>query len=255
MQKARHIAENSAYVSGIRRVHAPGTVRAPLGEAMTEVKALLLDLDGTLIDSNDAHAEAWVEVLKEFDHDVRFEQVRPLIGKGSDRVLPEVAGVDAESPEGKRIVERRTALFLDKYMPRLQPFPCTAALAQRMQEAGLKLVVATSANQKEMKELVRIAGIERFIDRATNASEAENSKPDPDIINAALTKAKVTPEHAMMLGDTPYDIEAASRAGVRTIAVRCGGWKEDALRGAVAIYADPCDLLKRYDESPLGRHR
>ncbi|HEY8943318.1 MAG TPA: HAD family hydrolase [Polyangiaceae bacterium] len=219
---------------------------------MSSIRAVLLDLDGTLVDSNDAHAEAWVEVLGEFGHRIPFARVRPLIGMGSDRLLPEVSGIDAESAEGKRITERRTELFLHSYVERLKPFQGSAELAERLNRDGFRLVVATSANEKEMKQLVRIAGIEPYIHRATNASEAENSKPDPDIVQAALRKAEAAPNEAVMLGDTPYDVQAARAAGVAVIALRSGGWDDDALRGAAVIYADPRELLEHYERATVS---
>lgn len=221
---------------------------------MAALRAVLLDLDGTLVDSNDAHAQAWVDVLAEFSHRVEFERVKPLIGMGGDKLLPEVTGISEESEEGGRITKRRKTILMERYMPRLKAFPDAENLIRRMHEQGLRLVVATSANTAEMKELVRIAGIGRYLHEATSSSEANNSKPDPDIISAALAKAGCTPNEAIMLGDTPYDVTAASRAGVRTVALRCGGTPDAKLKGAIAIFDDPHDLLTRYAESPFAGH-
>lgn len=219
---------------------------------MPLLRAVLLDLDGTLIDSNDAHARVWVEVLAELGHQVEYERVRPLIGKGSDQLLPELIGVSADSAAGRAIVERRSAAFMKRALPELAPFPAAARLAERMATQGLRLVVATSANEQEMQALVRIAGIAPWLYGSTSASEAEDSKPHPDIVEVALRKARCRPSEAIMLGDTPYDVAAAQAAGVPAIALRCGGWTDRALRGAQAIYDDPRELLQRYDSSPLG---
>lgn len=220
---------------------------------MAALKAVLLDVDGTLIDSNDAHARAWVDTLSAFGHSVPFERVRELIGKGGDKLLPEVTGLEDSSPEGKRISEHRSRHFQQAYLPQLKPFPGARELLARMHAAGLRLVVATSAKEEEMAALLRICGAEPFVQARTSSDDADNSKPDPDIVEAALRRAGAKPEEALMLGDTPYDVEAAARAGVRAIALRSGGWSDMALQGALAIYDDVADLLGHYDQSVLAQ--
>ena len=220
---------------------------------MKPVKGVILDVDGTLIDSNDAHAHAWVEALEEFGIKVAFEEVRPLIGMGGDKLMPEVAGLSEETPEGKQIGKRRSEIFKERYLPYLKPFPKTRELLRRMRDDELKLVVASSAKEDELKSLLKIAGADHLIEEKTSSDDAENSKPDPDIVKAALDASGLSADEVVMIGDTPYDIEAASRAGVRTIAFRCGGWDDENLRGAIAIYDGPADLLEHYDSSPLKK--
>ncbi len=215
-------------------------------------RAVLLDVDGTLVDSNDAHAEAWVAALAEFGRPATFERLRAMIGKGGDKILPEVAGLSDDSPEGKRLSERRRKLFLERWAPHLKPFPAARKLVARMRDAGMDVVVATSANAEELSTLLRIAQVDDLIDGATSSDDAERSKPDPDIVAAALEKTGCPAAEVVMLGDTPYDVEASGRAGVACIALRCGGWDDDALRGARAIYDDPADLLVHWDDSPLA---
>lgn len=219
---------------------------------MKAVRGVLLDIDGTLVDSNDAHARAWVKALAEAGHPIKFEAVRPLIGMGGDKLLPRVSGIDAESEPGKRISERRGDLFLTEFLPQLRPCRGAEKLLDLLKARGLKLVVATSAKKKEMGPLLKVCGADRVIDDKTSSDDAENSKPDPDIIHAALEQIGLSADEVVMLGDTPYDIEAATKAGVRTIALRCGGWADAALGGAVAIYDDPQDLADHIDESPLA---
>jgi len=221
-----------------------GGRRAPAG--------VLFDIDGTLLDSNDAHAQAWVEIFAQHGFDIPFERVRPLIGKGGDKLLPELTGLDAEEGRGKEMSEQRKALFKRDYLPRLQPTPGARALVERLRAEGRQLVIATSAAGEELQGLLRRAGVEDLIEERTTSSDAEHSKPDPDIIEAALEKGGLAPGEAVMIGDTPYDIEAASKAGIPTIALRCGGWWDDrALGGAVALYDDPAALLARLEGSPL----
>jgi phosphoglycolate phosphatase-like HAD superfamily hydrolase len=175
---------------------------------MKSLQAVLLDIDGTLIDSNDAHARAWVDVGREFGHDIEFDHVRWLIGMGGDKVLPEVTGLREESETGARILARRGEIFREQYLPQLQPFEGTRELLEQLSKDGLKLVVATSASEEDLRGLLRQAGIEDLIDNAANSDDAEESKPAPDIVEAALRRGKVGPDEAVMIGDTPYDIGA-----------------------------------------------
>ena len=215
-------------------------------------KVVVLDIDGTLIDSNDAHAHAWVEVGREFGIDIDFGHVRRLIGMGGDKVLPQIAGMEEESETGKRMTERRGEIFRERYLPTLHAFPHARELLQRFRADGYALAVATSASKDDMDALLEQAGIRDLVDEKTSSSDAEESKPDPDIVQAALKSADAKPEDAIMLGDTPYDVEAAARAGVRCVALRCGGWGDADLGGAVAVYDDPADLLESYAGSPFA---
>jgi HAD superfamily hydrolase (TIGR01509 family) len=219
------------------------------------LRGVILDVDGTLLLSNDAHAQSWVDTFREFGMDIPFAKVRPLIGMGGDKLLPAAAGIDHESPSGKALSKRRTDIFNESYLDRLQPTPGARDLVQRLLDDGLKIVVATSAREEEMKKLLRRAGVDDLIDDATSASDAESSKPDPDIVEAAIELVGLPAEELVMIGDTPYDIEAATRAGVPLIAVRTGGWDDKSLRGALAIYDDPRELLLHYGDSPLARAR
>ncbi|HEY0154645.1 MAG TPA: HAD family hydrolase [Longimicrobium sp.] len=216
------------------------------------VRAAILDIDGTLIDSNDAHAQAWVDVGKEMGFDIEFGHVRRLIGMGGDKVLPEITGLEDESDEAEKVKKRRGEIFQERYLPTLQPFPQARELLERFRADGMALVVATSASKDDMGKLLEKAGIKDLIEEKTSQSDVEASKPDPDVIEAAVEKAGCKPSEAVMLGDTPYDVEAARRAGVPCVALRCGGWGDEDLKDAVAIYDDPADLLANYAGSPFG---
>jgi HAD superfamily hydrolase (TIGR01509 family) len=218
---------------------------------MGDIRAVLLDVDGTLVDSNDAHARAWEQALAHHGHNIPFERLRSLIGKGGDKLLAEAAGVDQRSPHGRAIDTLRTQLFRRGYLPRLRPTPGARELVLRLRQAGLRLVVATSAKAAELQGLLDVCGARELVHAHTSSDDAERSKPDPDIVQAALQQASVPAGAALMLGDTPYDIEAARRCGVSTVALRCGGWDDAALAGAAAIYDDPAELLKRFEESPF----
>jgi HAD superfamily hydrolase (TIGR01549 family) len=215
------------------------------------LRTVLLDIDGTLIDSNDAHARAWVEALAVHGYVVPIERVRPLIGKGGDKVTPELTGLDPESGESTRISDTRAEIF--KHMlPSLEPTPGARELLAHLAARGLELVVATSAKEAEVQALLEQAGVADLIKAASSADDAERSKPDPDIVQAALRTVGRLASHSIMIGDTPYDVEAATRARVPILAVRCGGWNDDALEGALALYDHPAHLLERLDETPLA---
>lgn len=215
--------------------------------------AVILDVDGTLIASNDAHASAYVDAACELGREMSFEKTRRAIGMGGDKLLPEVLGIEEDSAEGERITKRKKEIFSERYLPELQPTPGARALLHRLRDDAVKLVVASSASEDELGPLLERAGVQDLIQDTTSSDDAEESKPDPDIVHAALRGAGSPAFRVVMIGDTPYDVEAATRAGVRIIALRSGGWDDDSLRGAIAIYDHPADLLDHYDESALGR--
>ena len=222
--------------------------------ATSELRGVLLDIDGTLLDSNDAHAASFTRAFAEHGLDIPFDHVRPLVGMGSDKLIPSLTGFEHDTREGKAIVERKKGIFEERYLSELKPTPGARALLTRLLADDLTLVVATSAGGDEMNGLLRQAGIEDLIHDATSSGDVANSKPDPDVIGAAIKKSKLKAGELVMLGDTPYDIEAARKAGVATIALRCGGWwDDDAFGDAIAIYNDPADLLAHWP-IPLSAH-
>ena len=217
-------------------------------------RGVIFDVDGTLIDSNDAHAHAWVDALCEYGHDVDFARIRPLIGMGGDKLLPEVIGVAEDTPEGKAIGERRADVFRSRHLPDLKPFPKARELIERLERDGKLVTIATSATEEDLAPLLDKAGLCHLVERAASKDDAERSKPDPDIVHAAVARLGLRPDDVVMVGDTPYDVEAAQRAGIRAIAFRCGGgWGDADFDGATAIYDGPADLLARLDESPIAR--
>jgi HAD superfamily hydrolase (TIGR01509 family) len=217
------------------------------------LKGVIFDVDGTLIDSNDAHANSWVEAFAEAGYDVPFDVVRPLIGMGADKLLPKTIGISNESADGKKLVERCSEIFQERHLPRLSPFQGARDLVKRVRSDDLKALVATSARDEQLTKLLKAAHVDDLIEERATATDAKRSKPDPDIVRAAIEESGISPKHLVMIGDTVYDIEAAARAGVRTIAFRCGGWTDDKLKGAAEIYDGPADLLAHYEASLIGR--
>jgi phosphoglycolate phosphatase-like HAD superfamily hydrolase len=216
---------------------------------MSRIRAVILDIDGTLLDSNDAHARAFVEAARELGiASPGFDAIRKMIGMGGDKLIPAAFGVEAESPEGERLDECKGDIFR-RMLPSLRPIEGARALLERFRDEGLRRVVATSAAGEDLKRLLKQADVADLVQGGTSASDVENSKPDPDVIRAALPIAGAGPDQVIMIGDTPYDIEASLRAGVRIVAFRSGGWDDADLHGASEIYDGPADLLERYDRS------
>ncbi len=217
------------------------------------IAGVILDVDGTLVDSNRLHAQAWFDVFREAGLDGgTVLDIQRLIGMGSDKLLPKAVGVDAETSEGKRLSERRGQLFRSLYLPTVRALPGAHALVETFRDRGLRLAVASSAQPDELTSLLEVAGVGWLRDEATSGDEVEASKPDPDIVHAALRELDLPADRVAFLGDTPYDVEAGLRAGVTVVGVRSGGWDEAGLRGAAAVYRDAEDLRLRLDESPIG---
>lgn len=214
---------------------------------MIDAEVLLLDVDGTLIDSNDAHAEAWVDAFREKELLIPYEDIRPLIGMGGDNLVKKLLGLGKEDPLSKALGESRSEIFRRDYLPGIQAFPKAAELLRALKKAHYRLVIATSSTEEDLRGLLEQTNLDSLVDAEVTASDAERSKPCPDIIQAALEKLELSPKKTLMIGDTPYDVEAAARAGVKTIGFTSGGWSEEELKkaGAIEVYGDPADLLEK----------
>ena len=221
----------------------------PKHQIQIYLRGVLLDIDGTLLDSNAAHARAWVDAFAAHGYDdVTFEQIFPLIGMGGDQLLPKVVpGLSDQHGQGASITSYRKKLFLSDFVHTLKPTPGSRDLVLMLQQAGLTLMIASSANPEELEALLKAAHVDDLLQAATTSGDADVSKPAPDIVQAALEKIQLPPEEVILIGDTPYDIESAGKAGVRAIALRCGGHSDAELAGAIAIYDHPADLLKDGD--------
>lgn len=207
------------------------------------VRTVLLDVDGTLLASNDAHAHAWVDALTEAGFGIPFERVRPLIGMGADKLLPALnRGLRADAAPGKTIARRRGEIFKKRYLIGLERQPGARELLIELRKHHVACVVATSSTDDELDDLLAAGGIADLIDTKATSSDTDESKPSSDIIQVALKKAGAAAADCVMLGDTRYDIAAASKAGIPTIALRCGGSTNGDLLGAAAVYDHPAAL-------------
>jgi len=215
------------------------------------MRAFILDIDGTLVDSNELHVDSWDRAFRKFGKQFPREALRAQIGKGSDQYLPEFLTPDEIDRFGKELDEYRSELFRKEYLPKVRPFPKVRELFQRIRDDHKRIVLASSGKKADTEYYVKLLRIENLIEGYISGDDADNSKPAPDIFAASLKKlGDVSPADAVTVGDTRFDIEAARKAGLKTIAFLCGGTSESVLReaGAVAIYRDPSDFLAHYDE-------
>ncbi len=215
------------------------------------IRAVVFDVDGTLVDSVVLHAQAWQEAFRHFGTEVDLEEVRNQIGKGGDHLMPLFLSREKIDQEGKEIEKYRKQLFEDKYMGQVKPFPKVRELFQQLEKDGKKAVLASSAKGDELQKYKKIAGIEDLLDEETSADDADKSKPEPDIFLAALDKIKdIPPGEVVVVGDSPYDAEAAGKAGLQTIGVLSGHFSEEQLRnaGCFKVYRDVAQMLECYQE-------
>jgi HAD superfamily hydrolase (TIGR01509 family) len=221
------------------------------------MKAAIFDIDGTLVDSVDLHARAWREALAHFGYNFPFDRVRSQIGKGGDQFLPVFLSKKEVEVCGEEIQKYRGELFLREYMPQVRPFPDVRALFERMIGNGWKIAVASSAKERELRIYKDIAHIADLLEGEASSEEADKSKPFPDIFLAAAERLRISPQQCIAVGDTPYDAEAALKAGMSVIGVLSGGFPEEQLReaGCEEIYQGPADLLRRYDQSLFNTTR
>ncbi len=221
---------------------------------MSPPKAALFDVDGTLVDTVDLHAEAWVRTFEHFGIDTTSEEIRRQIGKGGDQLLPGLVPPDMLEQRQKEMEQFRADLFKRDFLARVKPFPGVPDLFRRLREAGIKVALASSGKQEEVEAHQKLLGVEELVDAVTTSSDAERSKPFPDIFEAAFRKLGLSdPAEALVIGDTPYDAEAARGGGFSTIGVLCGGFPENVLRdaGCAAVYQGPQHILEEFEQSPF----
>jgi HAD superfamily hydrolase (TIGR01509 family) len=217
------------------------------------IEAVLFDIDGTLIDSNEQHVIAWALAFQAAGHPREADDIRRQIGKGGDLLVPALLP-DVTDRVAKEIADQQGALFKSLYLDHVRPFDGAIDLIARVHDGGRKIVLASSAKRAELERYVDRLGIGDKLAATTSIDDVDASKPEPDIFRAALEKIGVAPDRAIVIGDTIYDIEAAARAGIVAIGLTSGPFGAKALRdaGAIAIFADVADLLANFDRSPLA---
>ncbi len=222
---------------------------------MPDLKAVIFDIDGTLTDSVDIHALAWQEALSHFGHKLPYDRVRSQIGKGGDQLLKALLSPEHLKQEGEELDNYRGDLFKRKYMRLIKPLSLVPELFRRIRQDGLRIVLASSAKEDEVQFYTDLLQIGEFLESSTSSDDAEKSKPHPDIFAAALDRLGNPPaKEAIVVGDTPYDAEAAAALNVSCIGVLSGGWEDHRLleAGCEAVFRGPADLFARYDLSPIA---
>jgi len=210
------------------------------------IKAVIFDVDGTLIDSNDVHAQSWVDAFQEFNKSVGFDAVRSQIGKGGDQLMPIFLKQEEIDAFGEALEKRRAAILKAAYLHTIQPFPGVRGLFKYLQGKGVKIALASSAKQDELAFYKRLLNIEDLVDVEASSDDAEKSKPAPDIFTSVLGKLReIDLSDILAIGDTPYDAVASGKAGLKCVGLLCGGFRLADLTdaGCIAIYQDPADLF------------
>ena len=219
---------------------------------MTRITTLLFDIDGTLVDSNDLHVRAWQEVLHEAGHDFPADIIHDQVGKGGDNLVPSLLP-DLPEDEQEEIADAHGPRYQERYMKKVRAFPGARELLVRAKAEGFTVALATSANPEELDHYLDLLDARDLVDVTTDKGDVETTKPAPDIFAAAAGKAGAEPSQALVIGDTPYDVLAARRAGIGAIGLLSGGFSKEDLRsaGALAIYRGAEDLLANWDASPI----
>jgi len=219
------------------------------------IKAVLSDIDGTLVESNWLHAAAWRDAFAAIDIQLELEEVRRQIGKGGDELVPVFVPWWKRKAVEEPLKTYRKFVFDTDYMSQVKPFPRVRELMQRVRQAGIRVALSSSAKKDELEIYKKIANIDDLVDENTSADDADRAKPHPDIFEATLDKLGVKPSEALALGDTPYDAEAAGKADVWTVGVTTGGWSEKDLlaAGCIEVWKDVGELLDNFDRSAFTR--
>lgn len=215
------------------------------------VEAALLDVDGTLIDSNYQHAISWYRAFRQHGFVLPMWRIHRAVGMGGDQLVPALVGDDVDRERGDDIRETRDGLY-QELIGEVEPLDGGHDLIATLKERGLKVVLASSSPQDELEHYLELLDARDLADAWTTKEDVDATKPAPDLVRAAIDKAGT--DSAVMVGDTRWDIEAAAKAGLETVCLITGGWSEQELRdaGAVAVFESVDDLRSRLDETLLG---
>jgi HAD superfamily hydrolase (TIGR01509 family) len=213
----------------------------------------ILDIDGTLVDTNYQHTIAWYRAFRQNDIVLPVWRIHRHIGMGGDQVIAALTDEKTDEEKGDEIRAAEKALYM-AMIEEVEPLEGARDLVERLKKSGKTVVLASSAKDTEVEHYLDLLDVRELADDWTTSADVEATKPEPDLVKAALEKAGSDPGDAVMLGDTPWDCEAAGRAGVETVAVMMGGFSEQELRdaGAIAVFESMPQLLERIGETPLG---
>ena len=211
------------------------------------LKGILFDIDGTLVDSNDIHAECWLDAFAHFGKVLEWDVVRSQIGKGGDLLVPDLLNAREMRKFGKDVQKYRPELFKRKYMKRIEPFPGIADRLREIRERDIKMVFASSSNADEVEYYTELLGVADLLEGATSKKDAALSKPSPEIFEAALERIGTDPERTLVVGDTPYDILAAHRCALPIVAVLSGGFERALLTKAEFLFDAVEEMVRKID--------
>ena len=211
------------------------------------LQAVLFDIDGTLVDSNDAHARCWIEAFARFGKQLEWDVVRHQIGKGGDLLVPDLLNAREMRRFGEKVKESRTRLWKDEYMPRVKPFPSARPVLEALHARGVKIALASSSNEDEVEYYTQLLGVGKLLAASTSKRDAEFSKPSPEIFRAALERTGSDEARTLAVGDTPYDILAAHRIPLPIAAVRTGGFEDHLLGKAEFLFDDLEELMREIE--------
>jgi len=219
------------------------------------VKAVLCDIDGTLVESNWLHAEAWQCAFAEMGITLDCETVRREIGKGGDELIPVFVSWWKREAVEEPLKRYREWLFRTDFLPQVKALPKAREFAEELKRRGIRMALASSAKKNDLEDYKHIMHIEDLVNEATSADDVDRAKPHPDVFSATLKRLGLNAKDCIALGDTPYDAESAGKAGLRTIGVETGGWayKDLIAAGCVEVYASVAELLDRIEESAIVR--
>lgn len=211
------------------------------------MRGILFDVDGTLIDSNDIHAECWIEAFAHFGKKLEWDVVFHQIGKGGDLLVPDLLNAKEMQRFGRKVQKYRGDLFKRKYMQRIEPFPRMRECLRSLRERGLRLALASSSNPDEVEYYTQLLGVGELLSGTTSKKDAKFSKPSPEIFEAARQRTRTGRERTLIVGDTPYDILAAHRSAMAIAAVRSGGFERSLLEKAEFLFAGVEELVEKID--------
>ncbi|MFD6662954.1 HAD family hydrolase [Micromonospora chalcea] len=216
-------------------------------------RGVLFDVDGTLVDTTYLHTVSWWEALRQADHRVPMARIHRSIGMGSDKLLDHLLGAERDRDADGRLRDAHDALY-GEYWERLTPLPGARDLLRACAERGLRVVLATSAAEHEVAALRAALDVDDVIDSVTSSADAQESKPAPDILVAALEQSGLAAERVVFVGDSVWDVAAAGKLDIPCIGLTCGGTgrAELAGAGAVAVYDDPAALLDALSDSAVA---
>ncbi len=214
------------------------------------IRGVIVDLDGTLIDSRRAHALAWKKTLDEEGVRNSLDEIERWMGCDANQLLGQLAGVEAQSQRGQRLIQKKRRVLEAEYYDQIRPHPCSKALLTRLREEGLRFAFMTSANPCELKTFLNLLDSQELMEYS-KIEEVQLKRRTP--IETAIASLGMNPEELILLGNTPYDVQVAVGHGISAIAFRSGGWSDGELTGALMVYDDIPDLLRKFDESPLSK--